>query len=251
MAKRKIVKIDEEKCTGCGICIPSCVEGALQIIDGKARLMKEIYCDGLGACLGDCPEGAISIEERDADEFDEKAVEEYLKHQQAPVSSPSPPASSSCSGGCPGTMLQDLRSPDTAAAPPMPVGTGSAQSRLGQWPVQIHLLPPVGPLWDNADVLVAADCVAFAMPDFHEKLLVGKTVAIGCPKLDDIKAYTDKFTDIFSSNAIRSVTVAHMEVPCCSGLVFAMKSALATANKGDIEFHDILISLKGKILSES
>jgi NAD-dependent dihydropyrimidine dehydrogenase PreA subunit len=265
VAKRMIVNIDEDKCTGCGLCAPGCAEGALQIIDGKARLIKEIYCDGLGACLGECPEGAITIEEREAEVFDEAAVHEHLK-----TFTPAPPATSGCpgsavrqfaasdapagapSGGCPGARVREFSS--SAAEEESSAGVcvaSAARSRLGHWPVQISLLPPVGPLWENADVLIAADCVPFAMADFHERLLAGKTVAIGCPKLDDVSAYTEKLTGIFSENPIRSVTVAHMEVPCCGGIAMAARQALEQSGRTDVLFHDVLVGIRGDVLSET
>ena len=246
MPKRQIVKIDEDRCTGCGLCVPSCAEGALEIVDGKARIVKEIYCDGLGACLGECPEDAITIEEREADAFDEEATAEYLAR-----SKPAPPPSE-CTGGCPGAMLRTLANVSTDAAPtPSPATGASTQSRLGHWPVQISLLPPTGDIWNNADVLICADCVPFAMPDFHERLLAGKTVAVGCPKLDNLDAYAEKLAGVFANNKIRSVTVARMEVPCCTGLLIATKEALERAGKREIEFHDVTIGIKGQILAEA
>ncbi len=247
---RKIVRIDEDKCDGCGLCVPSCAEGAIRIIDGKARLLAENLCDGLGNCLGECPRDAITIEERAADAFDESAVEEHL------TAAPKPTAAKAPAGGCPGTMLRKLREAvDGPAAPSAPAGpsapaahASSAQdgrgnptdavgglgrsaprSKLGHWPVQLKLLPERGPLWDNADVLLAADCVAFALPDFHERLLEGKTLAIACPKLDDGDAYVDKLARILGANAVRSVTIARMEVPCCGGLVRILQDAIEQA----------------------
>ena len=246
MPKRQIVKIDEAKCTGCGLCVPSCAEGALEIVDGKARLVKEIYCDGLGACLGECPEDAITIEEREADEFDEEATAEHLKRHQETSPAPSPQPAE-CTGGCPGSMLRQFGGEATS-----PTVTGaSTQSRLGHWPVQISLLPPTGDIWNNADVLICADCVPFAMPNFHEHLLAGKTVAVGCPKLDDLDAYAEKLAGVFANNAVRSVTVARMEVPCCTGILIATKKALDRAGKRDLEFHDVTIGIKGQILAEA
>ena len=251
MPKRQIVKIDEEKCTGCGLCVPSCAEGALEIVDGKARLVKEIYCDGLGACLGECPEDAITVEEREADAFDEEATAEYLKRQQQ-----APPAAAPAlqlaghAGGCPGAMLRKLAGGATEATPP-PAWGASTQSQLGHWPVQISLLPPAGDIWNDADVLICADCVPFAMPDFHERLLAGKTVAVGCPKLDNVDAYAEKLAGVFANNAVRSVTVARMEVPCCTGILIAAQESLERAGKRDIEFHDVTVGIKGQILAEA
>ena len=253
MPKRQIVKIDEEKCTGCGLCVPSCAEGALEIVDGKARIVKEIYCDGLGACLGECPEDAITIEEREADAFDEEATAEYLKRQQeAPPTTAPAPQPAGHTGGCPGAMLRTLsvRAADAAPAPPLASGA-SAQSQLGHWPVQISLLPPTGEIWNDANVLICADCVPFAMPDFHERLLAGKTVAVGCPKLDNLDAYAEKLAGVFANNSVRSVTVARMEVPCCTGILIATREALERSGKREIEFHDVTVGIKGQILAEA
>jgi ferredoxin len=205
---RKIVKIDEAKCNGCGQCVPNCMEGAIQIIDGKARLVGENLCDGLGNCLGTCPMDAITIEERPAEEFDEQAVQRKMG--------------------------------------PVPISA----SQLSHWPVQLALVPVAGPIWEGADVLIAADCVAFALPDFHERLLAGKTLAIACPKLDDIQPYIEKLSAIFAGNDIRSITVAHMEVPCCSGIVYAVREALAQSGK-DIPVADVTVAIDGTIRSEA
>ena len=255
MAKyvRSIVKIDEEKCDGCGLCIPGCAEGAMQIIDGKARLVSDDLCDGLGNCLGTCPQGAITIEERDAEAFDEAAVQAMMQAQTHVAGSPSPEPSAPCA--CPGSLARKLAGAAPAgsdASPSADDGKMDAPrpSRLGHWPVQLHLLPPVGEIWDRTDVLIAADCVAFAMPDFHERLLAGKTLAIGCPKLDDASFYAEKLSAIFANNNINSVTVAHMVVPCCSGLVMVVKQALAAAGKTDMELRDLTIDVDGTIQRE-
>ena len=218
MALRKIVKIDEEKCDGCGICVPACAEGALQIIDGKARLVSEVYCDGLGACLGDCPQDAITIEEREADKFDEVAVEKYLEslnqtEQIQPIESP-------C--GCPGAAMQTLK-PDRAEQPNAP--EQNIPSALQSWPVQLMLVPPMAPFLKSADILICADCVPFAVPDFHSRFLKGKIALVGCPKLDDISFYREKLKAIFAEARPSSVTVLRMEVPCCGGIVSAAVSA--------------------------
>jgi ferredoxin len=251
MATRSIVKIDEERCTGCGLCVPSCAEGALQIVDGKARLVKEIYCDGLGACLGECPEDAITIEEREAEAFDPQSVDEHLARQRQDEAKRQ--AQLPC--GCPGATMRTLDAGRTTAVARAPVAAAATcvapASRLGHWPVQIHLVPIQGAIWDNADVLIAADCVPFAMADFHERLLAGRTVAVGCPKLDDIAAHTDKLTGVFASNSIRSVTVAHMEVPCCTAIVAAVQRALEQAGRSDIEIHDVTVAVDGTVLSET
>ena len=253
-ATRKIVKIDEDKCDGCGLCVPRCAEGAIRIIDGKARLVADNLCDGLGNCLGECPQGAITIEERPAEAFDEQAVARHME-KDGPASGCPGAAAGALSregggapvGGCPGSMLRRLR----AAEPAEPALAGERPSRLGQWPVQLALLPVAGEIWRDADVLIAADCVPAAMGDFHERLLAGKTLAIACPKLDDIQPYIEKLAQIFADNSIRSVTVAHMEVPCCSGLVRAVQAALAQAGRGDLRTHDVTVGIDGAIQHET
>ena len=235
-ATRKIVKIDEDKCDGCGLCVPDCAEGAIQVIDGKAKLLAENLCDGLGACLGACPQDAITIEERPADEFDEVAVNAARAVAAEPAELP-------C--GCPGTMARTL-SPQAAPSEQQ----GARTSQLSHWPVQLTLVPPSGAMWNDADVLIAADCVAFAMPDFHERLLAGRAVVIACPKLDDVGPYTDKLTRIFADNSIRSITVAHMEVPCCTGIVLAARAALDNSGRTDIPFADITVGIDGTVQSE-
>jgi len=236
-ATRKIVKIDEDKCDGCGLCVPDCAEGAIQVIDGKAKLLAENLCDGLGACLGVCPQDAITIEERPADEFDEVAVNAARSVAAEPDELP-------C--GCPGTMARTL-SPQAAPSEQQ----GARASQLSHWPVQLTLVPPSGAMWNDADVLIAADCVAFAMPDFHERLLAGRAVVIACPKLDDVGPYIDKLTRIFADNSIRSVTVAHMEVPCCTGIVMVAKAALDKSGRTDIPFADITVGIDGTVQSEN
>jgi NAD-dependent dihydropyrimidine dehydrogenase PreA subunit len=236
-ATRKIVKIDEDKCDGCGLCVPDCAEGAIQVIDGKAKLLAENLCDGLGNCLGVCPRDAIIIEERPADEFDEAAVEAVKAAAQKPAPTP-------C--GCPGTMARSLEPQAAPSEKQAPRG-----SQLSHWPVQLTLVPPSGAMWDNADVLISADCVAFAMPDFHERLLAGRAVVIACPKLDDVGPYIDKLTRIFADNSIKSVTVAHMEVPCCTGIVMAARAAMDASGRTDIPFSDITVGIDGTVRSEN
>jgi len=254
---RKIVIIDEDKCDGCGLCVPDCAEGAIQVIDGKARLVAESLCDGLGNCLGACPTDAISIEERPADEFDEGAVE-VRKQELAAVGVAAEPAAEPAAQeqaplpcGCPGTMLRKLNGGASVAGGEESPGENAPRpSRLAQWPVQLELLPPSGRLWQDADVLIAADCVGFAMPDFHERMLAGgeKTLAVACPKLDDLDTHIQKLTAIFANNDIRSITVAHMEVPCCTGIVHAVRAALQQAGRDDIPVREITVGLKGTIL---
>lgn len=236
---RKIVRIDEDKCDGCGLCVPDCAEGAIQVIDGKAKLLADNLCDGFGNCLGVCPQDAITIEERPADEFDEAAVAAVVA--AAAAAAAPEPAGMPC--GCPGTMARAL-SPESPESKP-PAGPTGRKSQLGHWPVQLTLVPPAGDMWKDADVLIAADCVAFAMPDFHERLLAGKAVAIACPKLDDVSLYIDKLTRIFADNPIRSVTVAHMEVPCCTGIVMVTQTALENSGRTDIPLTDITVGIDG------
>ena len=239
---RNIIHIDEDKCNGCGLCVPACEEGALQIVDGKARLVKEIYCDGLGNCLGECPQGAITIEQREADPFDEEAVAEHLKEQAAEEATPSP-SGGGCSGGCPGSAIMDLmRGGDSRKSAPS--NQESPDSALRQWPVQLHLVNPDAPYWQDADLLIAADCVPVAYAGFHSELLEGRRVIIACPKLDDTSSYAAKLAALFSRNTIKSVTVAHMEVPCCSGLGQIVQAA-AAANL-DVDIDDVCITIRGR-----
>jgi len=254
---RKMVKIDEEKCNGCGLCVPSCAEGAIQIIDGKARLVADNLCDGLGACLGDCPQDAITIEEREADEFDEAAVEEHLKtigrqpepHQHAPTAHagggcPSAAVKSfaapAAGGGCPSARLMNFSAETKGES----AAVGSRPSRLAQWPIQLHLVPPTAPFFQNADVVLAADCAPFAYADFQEDLLKGKALAIACPKLDDTAPYVDKLTAMITQSHIKSLTVVHMEVPCCNGLIFMAKQAIAQSGR-DIPLETVCIGIRG------
>ncbi len=240
MVARKIVKIDEEKCTGCGLCIPNCAEGALQIVDGKARLVSDKFCDGLGACLGHCPEGAISIVEREAEEFDEAAVETYL-HKQKESS-----LNQTLSTGCPSSRVMQIEPPK----PPLESAqTTSSTPQLSHWPVQLKLVPVNAPYFHDADLLVAADCVPFAYADFHRDFLKGKIVVVGCPKLDDVQYYREKLSEIFKTNEIRSVTIPFMEVPCCFGLVKATEDAVAASGK-EIPVKKVKIGIRGEIKSE-
>jgi Pyruvate/2-oxoacid:ferredoxin oxidoreductase delta subunit len=251
MVRRKIVQIDEEKCDGCGLCVPSCAEGAIQVIDGKARLVSDVYCDGLGACLGHCPQDAIRIEEREAEAFDEQAAHQHVER----LKSPSRPHSHN---GCPGAAVQSLLKvlasspqPNLAAAPARrPAAEHKAEpspSALGNWPVQLHLVPPHAPYLREADLLLVADCVPFAYADFHRHLLRGKPVVIGCPKLDDVRAYVDKLATILVQASIRSLTVVHMEVPCCTGLVRIAQAAIAQAGR-NVPLEEVTISIRGQIL---
>jgi Pyruvate/2-oxoacid:ferredoxin oxidoreductase delta subunit len=241
MASRKIVKIDEEKCNGCGLCIPNCVEGALQIVEGKAKLMSEKFCDGLGACLGHCPEDAITVIEMEAEEFDEKAVKAYLHKKHKAESQPKP-----VFAGCPSSKPMQFKVPNVRTES---VSTARAVSQLTQWPVQLKLVPINAPYFQDADLLVAADCVPFSYANFHQDFIKGKVVVVGCPKLDDIQYYKEKLTEIFKSNSIKSVTVPYMEVPCCFGLVKAAEDAIAASGK-NIPLKKIRIGIRGEILPE-
>jgi Pyruvate/2-oxoacid:ferredoxin oxidoreductase delta subunit len=238
--RRQIIRIDEEKCDGCGQCVIACAEGAIKIVDGKARLISEAYCDGLGACIGDCPQAALTIEEREADAFSEEAVEEHLARSGEPAEAePSPLA---C--GCPSAMAQTL---EREAAPSAEVETtAAAPSQLSNWPVQIHLVPPVAPYLDGTDLVIAADCTAFAFADFHRRFLTDRVLLVGCPKLDDAWFYRAKLAEVISQNDIRSVEVVYMEVPCCSGLMRVVEQALGDSGKR-VPFTLTKIAIKGEI----
>jgi NAD-dependent dihydropyrimidine dehydrogenase PreA subunit len=232
--KRNIIHIDEDKCNGCGLCVPACAEGAIQIIDGKARLAADNLCDGLGACLGHCPQDAIHVEEREADEFDEAAVEKNIAKTVD-----AKPAHGH--GGCPSARLMSFEKPQSA-----PVAANAPQaSAIGNWPVQLKLIPVSAPFLKGADLLLAADCAPFAYADFHRDLLTGKVLLIGCPKLDDVEEYKQKLTAILAQNDVKSLTVAYMEVPCCTGLVALAKQALA-ASGADIELQTVCIGIRGE-----
>ncbi len=242
--KRKIIKIDEDLCNGCGQCVLACAEGAIQIIDGKARVMSDNLCDGLGACIGDCPEGALEIIEREAEEFDEVAVEKHLTRSNPQDAAPT----MAC--GCPSTQIQTLASSVPCEAANMPVAMEDARSALTHWPVQIRLVPAHAPFLKGADLLVLADCCAVAYPRLHQNMLNGKVVMMGCPKFDDKDAYVDKFADIFKTAGIKSVTAVVMEVPCCSGLPMIIKKAMAAAGK-KIDLKEVVISTRGDIVEQA
>lgn len=242
---RKIIEIDENLCNGCGECIINCAEGALQIVDGKARMLAEKYCDGLGACLGHCPTGALRIIEREADDFDEEAVEELLSKREAPHAHPTPPA-----GGCPSARLQTFAPATPCQAANAPVQLGAATgSALSHWPVQIRLVPPSAPFLKGADLLIAADCVPVAYPDFHRDLLSGKVVMVGCPKFDEAESAIQRFTEIFASAGIKSITMAIMEVPCCGNMRHIVTQALARSGKS-IPVQEVVISARGERLRQ-
>jgi len=235
---RKIVRIDEEKCDGCGACVPSCAEGALQIIDGKARLISEKYCDGLGACLGECPQGALIIEERESEEFDEEAVKHHLALEE-PVAEPLP-----C--GCPGATVRQFEAQAQAEIESPPITAPSPKSVLSQWPVQLTLVPPGAPFLQGADLLLAADCVPFAYAGFHQDFLREHALLVACPKLDDYEAHQQKLIQILRQSGVKSLTVVHMEVPCCFGLVHMAKQAIALSGK-DIPFKELAVGVRGEL----
>jgi len=245
MAKRKVVKIDEEKCTGCGLCIPNCAEGALQIVDGKAKLITDKFCDGLGACLGHCPEDAITVIEREAEEFDEKAVEVHL-HKQKEVEPQPEPKPQPVFTGCPSSRAMHFKAPEAEGVAST---TTHSVSQLTQWPVQLKLVPINAPYFQDADLLIAADCAPFAYANFHQDFLKGKAVVVGCPKLDDIQLYKEKLTEIFKTNSIKSITVPYMGVPCCFGLVKVTEDAIAASGK-NIPLKKVKIGIRGDIKSE-
>jgi Fe-S-cluster-containing hydrogenase component 2 len=240
MAKvlRKILEVDEELCNGCGKCVLACQEGAIAIIEGKARLVSEILCDGLGACLGECPTGALRIVEREALPFDERAVEEHL-HQLKKNKETFQPTMA-C--GCPSTQVRDLETGEKPVFQPQDI-----PSSLTHWPVQIRLIPTHASFLRDAQLLVCADCVPVAYPELHTKLLPGKKVMIGCPKFDPADLYIEKFAEIFSKVPLRSLELAIMEVPCCRGLFFILDQARRLANK-DFKFKVYTIGVKGEIL---
>jgi Pyruvate/2-oxoacid:ferredoxin oxidoreductase delta subunit len=256
---RKIIKIDEEKCDGCGLCVPSCAEGAIRIVDGKARLVAEKYCDGLGACLGECPRDALEVVDAEVEAFDEEAAREHVKNKGAAVET-------TLACGCPSTLMQSFAAqapqgcPSSriqSFAPQAPLSAcekaniptaraASGVSALTHWPVQIRLVPPTAPFLRGADLLVAADCVPVAYARFHDDLLRGKTVLVGCPKFDDTEAYIDKFAAIFAAAAIRSVTVVVMEVPCCQGLPVIVRKGMEQAGR-EIPIEIVTITARGEI----
>ncbi len=234
---RKIIEIDEEKCDGCGNCILACAEGAMAIVDGKAKIIKDLLCDGLGACLGDCPQDALKLIEREADEFDEEAVHVHLENMKKEEKT----EKQAC--GCPGSHIQSFQS-----SPFKPMNNAQTGSALTHWPVQIKLVPPTAPFLKGSDLLVSADCVPFAYPSLHQEYLKDRTVMIGCPKLDNPDEYVEKFTAVFKESGIKSVTVLLMEVPCCSGLAAIVEKAMELSG-ANIPVNNVVVGVKGNILS--
>ncbi|MBD3392962.1 MAG: 4Fe-4S dicluster domain-containing protein [Chitinivibrionales bacterium] len=277
--KRTVININEDKCTGCGLCIPNCPEGAIQMIDGKARLVSDLMCDGLGACLGHCPEGAITTEEREAEPYDEYKVMEnivkagantiqaHLKHLTEhgqdhylakakqylrdhnialPDNAKEDTMNAGAFAGCPGAKTMAFAREDTAAADVV----GKRPSALAHWPIQMHLMSPLAPHYRNADMLLAADCVAFSLGDFHKDYLDGKALAIACPKLDEgQEVYVDKLKVLIDEAKINTLTVMIMLVPCCGGLLRLAKHAAGQCER-KVPIKAIVVSLQGKILSE-
>lgn len=242
MIKRKIIEIDEDLCDGCGLCAEACSEGAIRIIDGKARLVAEKYCDGLGACIGECPQNAIRILEREADEFDAAAVDEYLKSLESTENKTEEPMA--C--GCPSTHVQEFPvAPSSLDAEK----AGGQKSALTHWPVQIRLIPPTAPFLKDAHLLVAADCATVTMANLHQGFIRGRVVMIGCPKFDDPAPYIQKFAEIFKAHNIKTVTVLVMEVPCCQGLPSIVRKGMELAGK-DIPVKKIIASTRGDVISE-
>ena len=234
---RKIIHIDEEKCNGCGICANACHEGAIDIIDGKAKLVREHFCDGLGDCLPACPTGAITFEEREAPEYDEEAVKEAQKKKELQEK-----MKLMHEGGCPGSRIHMM---DHKEDTPENVTMPAQVSQLGNWPVQIKLAPVNAPYFDGAKLLIAADCTAYAYANFHHEFIRGKVTLIGCPKLDAVD-YSEKLKQIIANNDIRSVTIVRMEVPCCGGLEMAAKKALQESGKF-IQWQVVTIGIDGTI----
>jgi len=239
-ALRKIVRIDEEKCDGCGLCALACAEGAIEIINGKARLVSETYCDGLGACLGECPQGAITIEERESEEFDQEAVKHHLHAKEH--------ASDTLPCGCPSatvTQFEARRNGDHAQV----ATEAPARSELSHWPVQLTLVPPTAPFLQEADLVLAADCVPFAYAGFHRDFIRDHALLVACPKLDDFGAHQRKLNDILSRSPVKSITVVRMEVPCCSGLVHMAKEAINASGR-DIPLREVVIGIRGEVKTQ-
>lgn len=240
--RRKIIEIDEELCNGCGQCVTGCAEAALQIVDCKAKLVAEKFCDGLGACIGECPTGALKIIEREADDFDEKAVDEFIRTREEKEKSAKPT-------GCPSAKLQtfSVQSNCQSANQPRMVN-GFSSSALSHWPVQIRLVPPTAPFLEKSDLLIVADCTPIAYPSFHKDFIEGRVVMMGCPKFDDRESYVAKFAEIFNSRSIKSITTVIMEVPCCASMRSIISEALQRAGN-DIPQQEYVISVRGHIIS--
>ncbi len=243
--RRKIIEIDEELCTGCGQCIVDCAESALRLVDGKAQLVADKYCDGLGACLKGCPTGALRIIERDSVDFDEEAVQELLRQQKSQGETPR--------HSCPSAALQSFAQSPNAQTPCQKANQvtslqSAGASALSHWPVQIRLVPPNAPFLNHAELLIAADCVPIAYAGFHQDLLLGRAVMMGCPKFDDAEAYVQKFIEILTQSGIKSITVAIMEVPCCQGMAVMVEKAVRVSGS-TIPASLVVIGTRGEIVS--
>lgn len=240
--KRKIIEIDEALCNGCGACVTGCAEGALQIVNGKAKLVNEVFCDGLGACIGECPTGALNIVERDAPDFDEAAVEVHLNK---PAPAPRAPA------GCPGMQVR-FESAAKKAAPPPDSSVPGGQvipSELAQWPTQLHLVPPKAPFFANRELVVLSTCAPSASPDVNWRFVRGRAIVMACPKLDRTEGYVEKLAAIFASNGIPKVIVVRMEVPCCGGLSAMVKQAVQQSGRTDLIVEEATIALNGDLIA--
>jgi NAD-dependent dihydropyrimidine dehydrogenase PreA subunit len=253
MAKRrKIIEIDEKKCNGCGQCISACAEGALELVNGKAKLVKDIYCDGLGACIGECPEGALKIIEREATIFDEKAVEKRmkskkLKAKEGKASKKAKHASEkTLPCGCPSSQVMDLK---PAKGPHINTSAQGVDSELSHWPIKLKLLPPEAPFLKGADLVLLADCAGAALPDLHPRLLRGRAVAMACPKFDDLEGHINRLAAILEASRPRSLTVVIMEVPCCNGLLFAAEKAIELSGV-KVPMKKMVIGRNGRIVEE-
>ncbi|PLX50439.1 MAG: 4Fe-4S ferredoxin [Desulfobulbaceae bacterium] len=244
--RRKIIEIDEELCNGCGQCIVDCAEAALQIVDGKAKLIADKYCDGLGACLGACPTGALQIVERVSDEFDEEAVEELIKSREEEAAKNEAPQMA-C--GCAGSNIQSFAPQTPCQSANQPQTMSGSASALTHWPVQIRLVPPTAPFLQGADLLIAADCTPIAYADFHQDFINGKVVMMGCPKFDDQQGYVEKLAEIFATAKIASVTTVIMEVPCCGSMRGIVTEAMKRAGK-EIPSSEVVVSTRGEILEK-
>ncbi len=242
--KRTIISIDPEKCDGCGLCVDACAESAIQLVNGKARLIRDDYCDGLGACLGDCPQSAITLIEREADAFNSDAVEAHLQNKAKPQPADTEPKRENKPFGCPGMAAFSFEATSECKQESALPANGETPSALRQWPIQLALVPIQAPYWNQADLLLAADCTAFSLGGFHARLLAGRRLIIACPKLDDTRGYQEKLTAILAQNEVRSLTVARMEVPCCGGLTRLAQEALAHSGK-DIPFETLTIGIHG------
>lgn len=245
MVSRNIVKIDEEKCNGCGLCVIACAEGAIKLIGGKAKLISESYCDGLGACIGHCPQDAISIEQRESAPFDEQATKSHPAQEQIDARERSDHHTSAglmCYFVCPSSVAKQLRQKSTGSEQVV----AETLSRLSHWPVQLRLVSPNAPHFAQADLLLVADCVPFAMGDFHSRILKDRSITVGCPKFDDAVFYIEKLSAILKANKPKSLTVVHMEVPCCFGLTRIAREAIASSGV-NISFDDVTVDLRGDI----